>query len=95
MTEREYRQDDRDEGYCPVCTKPLTGLTVAARGYCEQHGWQWAEWNKPQGNVVCGDCGAIIAWEGETPDDCLRCGSVKINDPLRLALSLLEGHSYD
>ena len=43
----EYRQDDRNEGYCPVCAKPLTGLTVAARGYCETHGWQWAEWNKP------------------------------------------------
>lgn len=40
----EHRQDDRDEGYCPVCSKPLTGLTVAARGYCEQHGWQWADW---------------------------------------------------
>jgi hypothetical protein len=40
----EYRQDDRNEGYCPVCAQPLTGLTVAARGYCEQHGWQWAEW---------------------------------------------------
>lgn len=44
MTEREYRQDDRNEGYCPVCANPLSGLTVNARGYCEQHGWQWAEW---------------------------------------------------
>lgn len=44
MSDREYRQDDRNDGYCPVCAKPLTGLTVAARGYCEQHGWQWAEW---------------------------------------------------
>jgi hypothetical protein len=48
MTEREYRQDDRDEGYCPVCAKPLTGLTVDARGYCEQHGWQMADWTPVQ-----------------------------------------------
>jgi hypothetical protein len=48
VTEREYRQDDRNEGYCPVCAKPLTGLTVAARGYCEQHGWQWADWARPR-----------------------------------------------
>lgn len=41
----EYRQDDlANVGYCPVCAKPLSGLTVAARGYCEQHGWVWADW---------------------------------------------------
>jgi hypothetical protein len=45
MTEREYRQDDRrDVGYCPTCGQPLTGLTVAGRGYCDDHGWTWADW---------------------------------------------------
>ena len=45
----DYRDDDqRDRGYCPKCGEPLTGLTRAARGYCEQHGWVWAEWTKPQ-----------------------------------------------
>lgn len=45
MTGPEYRQDDRrDDGYCPRCGQPLTALTVGARGYCDTHGWQWAEW---------------------------------------------------
>jgi hypothetical protein len=57
VTGREYRQDDRDEGYCPVCAKPLTGLTVAGRGYCETHGWQWAEWTPPRYSRA-----AVEAW---------------------------------
>ncbi len=41
----DYRDDDRpDRGYCPKCGEPLTGLTRAARGYCEVHGWVFAEW---------------------------------------------------
>lgn len=35
-------------GYCPHCGRPLSALTVAAKGYCEVHGWQWAEWNHPE-----------------------------------------------
>jgi hypothetical protein len=37
-------------GYCPKCGTPLTGLTVAARGYCEHHGWVFADWTpvRPQ-----------------------------------------------
>ena len=31
-------------GYCPKCGKPLTALTTAAKGYCEQHGWVFADW---------------------------------------------------
>ena len=27
-----------------------------------------------EGNVVCPACAAVIAWEGERPLDCLRCG---------------------
>ncbi len=27
-----------------------------------------------EGNVQCRECGAVIAWQGELPDDCLRCG---------------------
>ena len=44
MTGPEYRQDDTTDGYCPQCRQPLTALTVGARGYCDTHGWQWAEW---------------------------------------------------
>lgn len=44
MTEREYRQDDRTEGYCPRCGEPLSAMTTGGRGYCETHGWQYAEW---------------------------------------------------
>ena len=29
----------------------------------------------PEGHVRCPDCGASIAWEGESPQDCLRCGA--------------------
>jgi hypothetical protein len=28
---------------------------------------------EPGGSVTC-TCGAVIAWEGEEPDECLRCG---------------------
>ena len=28
----------------------------------------------PEGNVECWNCGAVIAWEGEPPTDCIRCG---------------------
>lgn len=44
MTDREYRQDDRTEGYCPRCGEPLAAMTTGARGYCETHGWQYADW---------------------------------------------------
>jgi hypothetical protein len=46
MTEREYRQDDETHGYCPApdCGEPLSGLTVAGRGYCDRHGWTFADW---------------------------------------------------
>lgn len=45
MTGREYRQDDlRDTGYCPLCGATLSAMTVGARGYCERHGWQFADW---------------------------------------------------
>lgn len=41
----DYRDDDRrDCGYCPHCARPLTGVTRAALGHCEIHGWVWAEW---------------------------------------------------
>ena len=51
----DYRDDDRrDCGYCPHCGKPLTGVTRAALGYCEQHGWVWAEWHgiEPDGQRI-------------------------------------------
>jgi hypothetical protein len=27
-----------------------------------------------EGNYTCPNCGAVAAWEGELPEDCLRCG---------------------
>lgn len=60
----EYRQDDRNDGYCPVCAQPLTGLTVAGRGYCEQHGWQWADWNhRDDDGEADAREGLYTAWE--------------------------------
>jgi len=44
MTDREYRQEDTSDGYCPICGEPLANLTVAAQGYCERHGWVSADW---------------------------------------------------
>lgn len=29
-----------------------------------------------EGNVGCPSCGAVIAWEGEPPEDCLRCSAI-------------------
>ena len=29
-----------------------------------------------EGNVECWNCGAVIAWEGEEPTDCLKCGEI-------------------
>jgi hypothetical protein len=43
MTEREYRQDDQTVGYCPLCGRVLSGLTGLLRGYCEVHGWTFAD----------------------------------------------------
>ena len=46
MTGPEYRQDDlTDRGYCPRCGQQLSTLTTDGRGFCEQHGQQWAEWH--------------------------------------------------
>lgn len=33
-----------------------------------------------EGNIRCPVCGAVIAWEGEYPEDCLRCGAA-LPDP--------------
>jgi len=52
MTDKEYRQDDTSDGYCPLCGKPLANLTVAAQGYCERHGWVSADWT-PRGCAAC------------------------------------------
>jgi hypothetical protein len=50
MSEREYRDDDRrDVGYCPICWRRLSNLTVGARGFCEINGWVFAEFNRPAG----------------------------------------------
>lgn len=28
----------------------------------------------PEGNMTCPACRAVVAWEGEMPTDCIRCG---------------------
>jgi len=33
-----------------------------------------------EGNYVCNDCGASVAYEGGLPGDCLRCGSSRLAD---------------
>lgn len=32
-------------GYCPKCSRILSSLTVGAKGFCEYHGWQYANWS--------------------------------------------------
>lgn len=45
----DYRDDDqRGEGYCPLCKRRLSDLTTEARGFCELHGWQFAEFTRPK-----------------------------------------------
>jgi len=44
----EYREDDlTDEGYCPICQKPLRDISGIGKGYCETHGWVFANWTRP------------------------------------------------
>lgn len=46
----DYRDDDRlDVGYCPTCWRRLSSLTTEAKGFCEVHGWVFAEFNRPGG----------------------------------------------
>jgi hypothetical protein len=54
----EYRQDDTNDGYCPICTRPLRDVTVTeTRGYCDRHGWQYANWGSPPRCAICGQDG--------------------------------------
>ena len=32
------------------------------------------------GNITCDACGAVVAWEGEPPEDCLKCGATVSSD---------------
>lgn len=44
----DYRDDDiRGRGYCPRCGREMT-LDVALFGYCEEHGRQPADFNRPE-----------------------------------------------
>lgn len=44
-----HRENDlRDPGYCPKCGRRLAGLTNKAKGFCEEHGWVFAEWTAPR-----------------------------------------------
>jgi hypothetical protein len=31
---------------------------------------------RTEGSCRCMECGAVIAWEGEEPEDCLVCGAL-------------------
>ncbi len=45
----EYREDDIvDRGFCPTCRKPLRDISIEGKGYCETHGWVFAEWTQPR-----------------------------------------------
>ena len=39
--------DQSDTGYCPQCQRELDGLTVGGKGFCEEHGWVFANWSAP------------------------------------------------
>ena len=43
----EYRQNDLTVGYCPKCGAQLVNITMSGKGYCELHGWVFADW-KPR-----------------------------------------------
>ena len=43
MTQNDYRDDDQTTGQCPKCGRDLGHLTVGLRGWCEQHGWTFAD----------------------------------------------------
>lgn len=45
----EYRDDDqRDCGYCPQCKRNLGQLTREGKGFCEIHGWVFADYTRPK-----------------------------------------------
>lgn len=51
---------------------PKGGLPHGEHPY--DYGYGEATEVLPEGSVECWNCGAIIAWEGEPPTDCIRCG---------------------
>lgn len=55
MTEHEHRQDDRSEGYCPLCREQVTTVYVDAAGWCSEHGRVWVEWNPPRVPLAVSD----------------------------------------
>jgi hypothetical protein len=50
---------------------PATGRPVYDENY------KIVDWTPMprEGSVECRKCGAVVAWEGEPPEDCLRCGA--------------------
>lgn len=45
----DYRDDDlTNKGYCPHCGRNLGQLTKDARGWCELHGWVFADYTPPK-----------------------------------------------
>ena len=44
-----HREDDiHDEGYCPKCGRTLADLSIGGSGFCEEHGWVYADWTRPK-----------------------------------------------
>lgn len=82
----EYRQDDETgTGYCP-CGEPLSGLTVAGRGYCDRHGWTFADWIPPAVRMGdrCPGCHVVCADHNtEHRHDCPYIGALRLDDDER------------
>ena len=42
-----YREDDlRGVGYCPKCGRALSGMTLEPKGFCDLHGWVFANFEQ-------------------------------------------------
>lgn len=60
-----HRDDDlQGPGYCPQCGRMLAGLTTEARGFCEIHGWVFAEWHPAAERTLDNEDDEILKEEG-------------------------------
>ncbi len=64
----EYRDDDETVGYCPKCGRRLANLTTGLRGYCEEHGWTFADFAPALGNAGWGVRHADGEWVSDGYD---------------------------
>jgi hypothetical protein len=74
---------------------------ISAQGFCFHCSKVEGEWVGCQGgkmgptNYTCPSCQAVVAYEGDLPDDCLRCGSLlEATDRLRQAALRVVVNAY-